>query len=315
MTYFHPTYIPSSQSHFKCQFAQCQNQWQKHTSLLKTPPFCNFSKILKHRALSTHIPLPWAGWPISPTSAQLAPGHEELFFSPQKFTHLLTSTPKIGHKHISTTYHPHPHVNSIDQPLTHHDLLSPNIHTLFTISLQMSICSISHSLTKHTSLLKTPPFCNFSKILKHRALSTHIPLPWAGWPISPTSAQLAPGHEEFFFSPQKFTHLLTSTPKIGHKHISTTYHPYPHVNSIDQPLTHHDLLSPNIHTLFTISLQMSICSISHSLTKHTSLLKTPPFCNFSKILKHRALSTHIPLPWAGWPISPTSAQLAPGHDE
>ena len=56
------------------------------------------------------------------------------------------------------TYHPHPHVNSIDQPLTHHDLLSPNIDTLFTISLQMSICSLTstdkaHLITKNTPIL------------------------------------------------------------------------------------------------------------------------------------------------------------------
>ena len=164
MTYFHPTQIPCSQSHFKFQFAQSHIHWQSTLNYSKHPHLSNFSKILKHRALSTHIPPPWAGWPISPTSAQLAPGHEELFFSPQKFTHLLTSTPKIGHKHISTTYHPHPHVNSIDQPLTHHDLLSPNIDTLFTVSLQMSICSIS-TFTGQTTLnySKHPHFATFQK--------------------------------------------------------------------------------------------------------------------------------------------------------
>ena len=166
------------------------------------------------------------------------------YFSPQKFTHLLTSTPKIGHKHISTTYHPHPHVNSIDQPLTHHDLLSPNIDTLLTISLQMSISSISHSLTKTHLITQNTPILQLFKNSKTSCIIYTYTPTQAGWPIFPTSAQLAPGHEELFFSPQKFTHLLTSTPKIGHKHISTTYHPHPHVNSIDQPLTHHDHFHP-----------------------------------------------------------------------
>ena len=78
-------------------------------------PWLTISKNLKHRALSvTYTTICWLGDPLSPTSTPLAPGHEELFFSPQKFTHLLTSTPKIGHKlYISTIYHPHPHV-------THH---------------------------------------------------------------------------------------------------------------------------------------------------------------------------------------------------
>ena len=102
------------------------------------------------------------------------------YFSPQKFTHLLTSTPKIGHKHISTTYHPHPHVNSIDQPLTHHDLLSPNIDTLFTISLQMSISSISHSLTKTHLITQNTPILQLFKNSKTLGI-IYTYTPTLGW--------------------------------------------------------------------------------------------------------------------------------------
>ena len=82
------------------------------------------------------------------------------FFHHKIFTHLLTSTPKIGHKHISTTYHPHPHVNSIDQPLTHHDLLSPNIDTLSLQShfkcqfAQSHIHLKAHLITQNTPILQ-----------------------------------------------------------------------------------------------------------------------------------------------------------------
>ena len=102
------------------------------------------------------------------------------YFSPQKFTHLLTSTPKIGHKHISTTYYPHPHVNSIDQPLIHHDLLSPNIHTLLTISLQMSISSISHSLTKTHLITQNTPILQLFKNSKTWGI-IYTYTPTLGW--------------------------------------------------------------------------------------------------------------------------------------
>ena len=119
--------------------------------------------------------------------------------------------------------------------------------------------------------------------------------------------------KNFFFSPQKFTHLLTSTPKIGHKHISTTYHPHPHVNSIDQPLTHHDLLSPNIDTLLTISLQMSICSMSKLLITQQKMIKTPPLLVMSKIKNYWTSSTHMTVCQCNWPISWTPRHWPPGR--
>ena len=118
-----------------------------------------------------------------------------IIFSPQK-THLLTSTPKIGHKHISTTYHPHPHVNSIDQPLTYHDLLSPNIDTLLTISLQMSICSMSKSLIAQQKMIKTPPLLVMSKIKNYRTSSTHMTVCQCNWPISWPPPHWPPGRAE-----------------------------------------------------------------------------------------------------------------------
>ena len=96
------------------------------------------------------------------------------FFHHKNSNNSLTSTPKIGHKHISTTYHPHPHVNSIDQPLTYHDLLSPNIDTLLIISLQMSICSMSKSMIAQQKMIKTPPLLVMSKIKNYRTSSTHM---------------------------------------------------------------------------------------------------------------------------------------------
>ena len=142
------------------------------------------------------------------------------YFFHHKNSHLLTSTPKIGHKHISTTYHPHPHVNSIDQPLTHHDLLSPNIDTLLTISLQMSICSMSKSLISpnidtlltislqmsicsmsksliaQQKMIKTPPLLVMSKIKNYRTSSTHMTVCQCNWPISWTPPHWPPGRAE-----------------------------------------------------------------------------------------------------------------------
>ena len=118
------------------------------------------------------------------------------FFSSQKFKQLLISTPKIGHKHISTTYHPHPHVNTIDQPLTYHDLLLPNIDTLLTISLQMSICSMSKSLIAQQKMIKTPPLLVMSKIKNYRTSSTHMTVCQCNWPISPTPPHWPPGRAE-----------------------------------------------------------------------------------------------------------------------
>ena len=104
--------------------------------------------------------------------------------------------PKIGHKHISTTYHPHPHVNSIDQPLTNHDLLSPNIDTLLTISLQMSICSMSKSLIAQQKMIKTPPLLVMSKIKNYRTSSTHMTVCQCNWPISWPPPHWPPGRAE-----------------------------------------------------------------------------------------------------------------------
>ena len=182
------------------------------------------------------------------------PSHFNTWNRSQTHLHHIPSPPTCK-QYWSTPHSPWPTFAQHRYPL--HNLTS-NVNLLnltFTVK--------AHLITQNTPILQL-----FKNSKTSGIIYTYTPT--LGWvthfsnlsPVGPRSWRI-------FFSPQKFTHLLTSTPKIGHKHISTTYHPHPHVNSIDQPLTLHDLLSPNIDTLFTISLQMSICSISHSLKKHT----------------------------------------------
>ena len=98
------------------------------------------------------------------------------FFSSQKFKHLLTSTPKIGHKHISTTYRPHPHVNSIDQPLTHHDLLSPqHRYPLHNLTSNVNLLNVTFTDKTHLITQHTPIFQLFKNFKTSGIIYTHTP--------------------------------------------------------------------------------------------------------------------------------------------
>ena len=90
--------------------------------------------------------------------------------------------------------------------------------------------------------------------------------------------------------------LITKLPTPPHfktqkrsQKITNPYNNYLHGNTIDQPLIYHDLFSPSIDTLPTIMLQMSIFSMSFSLTCST---KSPKHPTYSKFLNLKTVGHH-----------------------
>ena len=132
-------------------------------------------------------------------------------------------------------------MNSIDQPLTYHDLLSPNIDTLLTISLQMSISSVSHSLTKTHLITQNTPILQLFKNSKTSGI-TYTYTPTLGWvthssnlsPVGPRSWWInffitkiqTPPHFNTLNRSQTHLHHIPSPPTCE-QYWSTSHLPWP----------------------------------------------------------------------------------------